>query len=411
MKKRMVSIVVCLLLCFSIFTVTGTSNSTSGCVKDKKILTAANHGIIWIGEQGSLPEPCKSETNWIHYDDGICDGSYGLVDGGYWVHEAIKLTPTELMGYSGAFVSLRVMHGEDFSSNYVAWIYKNVDHPSGNPLSQATIIKSGSSPAPHDWFYINFTTPMSFNQTDTVWIGVGWHQLYGYSSPIGLDWDGFAAGKSDWTWTTETGASWYEFSDCGLTLSWGLWVGIANDTTPPTTSINLAGAMQGDHYISPVNISFTATDDMSGVKSTMYQIDDGAWTTFSAPFVVSNEGTHTVSYYSIDNVGNVESIQTSTFCINYTIKITIKGGLGITVLLTNSGTTSLEDINWHISLDGSHIFAGKEKTGFIDKIASGESAQGKDFVFGFGPTTITVTACGQTVTTIGIIILFFVIGV
>jgi hypothetical protein len=412
MGKGLVSIVVCLLLCASVITVAGTINTRTTTINGQKRVTDADHGIVWLGNHRSTPEKSLSEdTNWIHYDDGTCEYSYGLADGGYWVDEAIKLTPTELAGYTGAFVSLRVMHGDDLSCDYVAWMYKNADHPTADPLEEATIVASGTCPAVYDWFYINFTTPYSFNQTDTVWFGVGWHQMYGYTSPIGFDMDTYAAGKSDWTWSSENGATWLELSDCGFTTSWGLWVGIADDTTPPVTTLDLSGTMQDDYYVTPVKVTLTSTDDMSGVKSIMYQIDSEAWTTYSAPFVVSDEGTHTICYYSVDTVGNIEPTKTSTFTIQYTVKITIKGGIGITAIILNNGTTAMNTVSWRINLSGGHIYVGNNKTGSIDTIPAGKSGKAKDVVFGFGKIMITVTADGQTTTATGIVILCFVSGI
>jgi len=91
------------------------------------------------------------------------------------------------------------------------------------------------------------------------------------------------------------------------------------DTTPPVTSISFEGTMGNNGwYISPVLVSFTATDSQSGVTSTMYKIDSGSWTTYSAPFVVSADGNHTVSYYSIDKVGNMETSKTANLKIDKT---------------------------------------------------------------------------------------------
>jgi uncharacterized membrane protein len=154
----------------------------------------------------------------------------------------------------------------------------------------------------------------------------------------------------------------------------------------------------------------TATDDMSGVNYTMYKVDEGAWTLYSAPFIVSGNGDHVISFYSVDGAGNIETTKTSAFTIQYPMLITIKGGLGITATIKNNGTSIMTNISWNIELSGGLIFIGKTKTGVIPTLAAGEEKSVKDFVFGIGKPTITVTAGGVQATATGTVILFFVLG-
>jgi hypothetical protein len=93
------------------------------------------------------------------------------------------------------------------------------------------------------------------------------------------------------------------------------------------------------------------------------------------------------------------------------LEITIKGGLGISATIKNTGTTNLSNISWNIALDGKLIFIGKNRTGTIDSLAPGESQTIKDFVLGFGKTSILATAGSTTQNTTGTVIFFFVIGV
>jgi hypothetical protein len=94
---------------------------------------------------------------------------------------------------------------------------------------------------------------------------------------------------------------------------------IVLDNTPPNTIIAITGSM-GNHgwYIGPFVVSFNATDSQSGVLSTMYSIDNGAWTTYTAPFGISEDGNHTISYYSVDVVGNAEIPKTAGCKIDQT---------------------------------------------------------------------------------------------
>lgn len=91
------------------------------------------------------------------------------------------------------------------------------------------------------------------------------------------------------------------------------------DNTPPITIIAINGSM-GKHgwYIGPVVVSFTASDSQSGVLFTMYKIDNGAWTTYTTPFGISDDGNHTISYYSVDVAGNTETPKTTNCKIDQT---------------------------------------------------------------------------------------------
>jgi len=60
-----------------------------------------------------------------------------------------------------------------------------------------------------------------------------------------------------------------------------------------------------------------SNDDLSGVASTFYKLDDGDWQSGPAQpetlVTVSGYGTHTLSYYSVDYAGNTENVQVKTF--------------------------------------------------------------------------------------------------
>jgi hypothetical protein len=145
----------------------------------------------------------------------------------------------------------------------------------------------------------------------------------------------------------------------------------------------------------------------------MYKLDSADWNIYTTPFVVTEDGTHTVLFYSVDNAGNQETEKSSTFIIEHPIAvvITIKGGLGVSATIKNTGTTDLTNIDWTIALDGKLIFFGKAKSGTIAALAAGAEVTVKDFVVGFGKTGIAVTAGTEEVTASGTALLVLVIGV
>jgi len=186
------------------------------------------------------------------------------------------------------------------------------------------------------------------------------------------------------------------------------------DTTPPVTICTLEGEMNESIYISNVTVTLTATDVESGVNYTTYKLDSDPWLIYTAPFVVSKEGTHTVYFYSVDNFGNVEQTKNSTFTIRFPSYVEIKmvkGGIGVSVVIKNNGSTDLLKVPWSIKLDGGFIMKGKLKNGTILKLDAGQERTLKSSVFGIGKTKIMVTAGTTEKNATGFVLLFFVLGV
>lgn len=93
------------------------------------------------------------------------------------------------------------------------------------------------------------------------------------------------------------------------------------DTTPPVTTDNAPSGWSN----SAVTVTLTATDNVggSGVASTYYSVDGGpdqvgTTVTIAAPADHSNDGTHTITYYSVDNAGNTETPHSTTVKIDTT---------------------------------------------------------------------------------------------
>jgi hypothetical protein len=199
----------------------------------------------------------------------------------------------------------------------------------------------------------------------------------------------------------------------GGTGSEFIWKYIQPDTTPPVTTCHLEGQMNGNIYISNVTVTLTATDNGSGVDFTKYKLDTGSWMTYTAPFLVTTDGDHVLSFYSQDNAGNVEATQNATFTIMHhpDVTLTVKGGFGFSLTIMNSGSISYTKLPWGITLDGKHIMKGKTMSGTILSLDPGKTRTFKDKVFGFGKTGITVDVGGVQKTYTAFVFLIFVIGV
>ena len=185
------------------------------------------------------------------------------------------------------------------------------------------------------------------------------------------------------------------------------------DTTPPETTCELEGEMEGDVYISDVTVYLNATDDISGVNYTMYKLDHGEFEIYEEPFVVSEDGEHTVYFYSVDFAGNIEEEKSCTFTIEhpYHIEIEIKGGLGVNVIISNNGEVDVEDVEWVIHVEGGILgFVNKTVNDTIDIEAGKSETVGTGLFLGFGGIEITATAGDEEKTAKGIqiIILTFI---
>jgi len=94
---------------------------------------------------------------------------------------------------------------------------------------------------------------------------------------------------------------------------------IQHDVVPPVTTSEFDGTMgHNNWFVSPVTVTLSAVDDSAGVAFTKYKLNAGTWTTYTGAFLVTEDAVHTLSYYSVDKVGNTEPIQTATLKIDQT---------------------------------------------------------------------------------------------
>ncbi len=89
------------------------------------------------------------------------------------------------------------------------------------------------------------------------------------------------------------------------------------DATGPTTTATPTGTSgSSGWYVSSVSVVLAAADAGSGVASIDYRIDGGTWATYSAPFTITADGTHTLDYNATDLLGNAEATKTATIRID-----------------------------------------------------------------------------------------------
>ncbi len=115
---------------------------------------------------------------------------------------------------------------------------------------------------------------------------------------------------------------------------------ITIDKTAPITSITIdpSSPNGSNGWYTGTNPTFTLspTDTGgSGVASTNYQIDSGTITTYPGSAVAIPDGQHTISYWSTDNAGNVETTHTTA-----TIKVDTVNPTGGAITANGSGSAS-----------------------------------------------------------------------
>ncbi len=135
------------------------------------------------------------------------------------------------------------------------------------------------------------------------------------------------------------------------------------DTTPPETTVNLAGENIGyDWYRSPVTITIEAEDDLIGMGISLYKLNnapDFVWVEEEfgqrQPITATQEGLNNLSYYSIDRYGNTESLKSTTVNIDLTAPAsahpTIAGAAGANGWHISPLTITLTAIDGQVEVD------------------------------------------------------------
>ncbi|WP_063891781.1 family 20 glycosylhydrolase [Paenibacillus sp. Soil787] len=90
-----------------------------------------------------------------------------------------------------------------------------------------------------------------------------------------------------------------------------------NLNIPPVTVAKLDGTKFGEWYQTPVTITLDATDNFSGVADTFYTVDGGTEQKGTSVTIIE-EGNHTISYWSVDKAGNVETPHTAVVQLDKT---------------------------------------------------------------------------------------------
>ncbi len=123
------------------------------------------------------------------------------------------------------------------------------------------------------------------------------------------------------------------------------------DGTAPATAVAFSGTLNGSRFLTPILVTLSAMDALSGVAVTQVQIDGGPATNYTLPFLVSNVGSHVVQYHSIDVAGNIEptnffSVVNGTITnVSLLSRAVLNGTAGFSGWYTSAVTVTLELVN------------------------------------------------------------------
>jgi hypothetical protein len=147
------------------------------------------------------------------------------------------------------------------------------------------------------------------------------------------------------------------------------WPGTPTDNTAPVTTAVSSGQAYADQHAgwnnTDVTVTLSATDaGGSGLARTEYTTDGSHWTPYTAPFTLSQEGTYSIGYRSVDNAGNIEQTHSLAVKIDKTAPVTTavsSGQAGPTVSVSLSAADKLSGLGaTYYTVDGGpqHKYAG-----------------------------------------------------
>lgn len=108
------------------------------------------------------------------------------------------------------------------------------------------------------------------------------------------------------------------FDNAGNSATYTSLPAINIDWTVPTTVLSAAGTA----------VTLTASDLLSGVKTTYYQVDGGATQTYSGPFNVPAGGLHNVTSWSVDRADNAETAHTDQVDTRAAVTVKVSNASG-----------------------------------------------------------------------------------
>lgn len=200
------------------------------------------------------------------------------------------------------------LHSLELSANDTSGTYHRSNLRYFSVLTSGPTV-SATSPLPNQYF--GFSAP-SFNvDVQGVNLDKFWYSLDDGVTNVTYSSDSGGISQSEWD-TFPHGSVQIDFyaNDSFGRIGHDTIV-IFKDINAPTTSLVYTLSSPPNEVNDSTQFTFTSSDDGSGVSITEYKINNGSWTTYTEAFTFLgfNQGTYTITYRSVDLIGNIESEQ------------------------------------------------------------------------------------------------------
>lgn len=259
----------------------------------------------------------KVGTNVVQVSLGITDGGAGAKRIWYRVGEEATQSASSFPATFTVDVTsdqLVTYYGEDLAGNLEAPRSVLLRNDTTGPVTARTGSASGA--------WTSGTASFSLNCTDGAGWGAtsAWYSLDGLRRAYSLPATSVVVsgeGTHTLTYSSLDAAGNYETTQSAT---------FHIDNSPPATGAS--GFTDGEWHPGDVSVTFSPTDALSGSAHTYYRVDSdpiAEWDGLST-VPVSGDGTHTLEWYSVDNVGNRETTLSATVKVDNGNPDTIASG-------------------------------------------------------------------------------------
>jgi hypothetical protein len=264
------------------------------------------------------------------------------------------LEPAPLLNSGVDYIEYRVDNG-DWTQGDALTVAAPADHSGdgSHAVEVRAVDVAGNVGASAQGDVLIDTTPPTLTLPIAVWWAPGDpFAMAADDEPAGVAGIEYRLDDGEWTPYVEPFAVDGEHGDVHTVDAWAVdAAGNATEVERATVTLDglapvttLAGA-SGGWNTTPVTLTLTGVDELSGVDSTEYSLDDGATWTAGESLELATSAITTVLYRSADFAGNLEEAQTATVKVDLVgprtaAKVT-SGRVGVAIKLRYRGTDNL----------------------------------------------------------------------